>query len=58
MGGDMTTREKALLLRLAAVEEVGEADLLLRRTLRDLGWTEGAISDAVARIREAVTNAA
>lgn len=50
----MTKRMRALLLRLAACEETGEFDQLLRRTLRDMGLTDQAIDEAVKRVRKAI----
>lgn len=51
----MTPRERAYILRLAAIEETHEYGALnLRRSLRDLGWEDAAIDTAVARVRAAV----
>jgi hypothetical protein len=48
----VTPREKALLLRLAAIEETQEWGAHnLRRTLRDLGWTDEAMDAAVVLVR-------
>lgn len=50
----MTThREHALLLRLAAAEVAHEPQSIrvIRRILRDLGWTDGALDSGVARLR-------
>ena len=48
----MTPRERALILRLAAIAETGEWGAQnLRRILRDLGWTDAAMNTAVARAR-------
>jgi hypothetical protein len=51
----MTPREQALLLRLCACELTQETRsiIVLRRILRDLGWTDAAMDAAVARIRAA-----
>lgn len=52
----MTPREKALLLRLAAIEETGEWGAHnLRRTLYDLGWDDTGIDAVVLRVRKAVS---
>lgn len=49
----MTPREKALLLRLAAAETTQEVRsiVVLRDTLRRLGWTDEAMDAAVVLIR-------
>ena len=51
----MTPRERTLILRLAAAEVAHEARsaLVLRRILRDLGWDDASLDDAVARLVEA-----
>lgn len=47
----MTPRERALILRLAAILETGEWGAQnLRRTLADLGWGDGEIDRTVARV--------
>jgi len=48
----MTPRETALLLRLAACEVRPEprSAVVLRRILRDLGWSDDALDTAVGRI--------
>jgi hypothetical protein len=52
----MTPREQALLLRLTAAEVASEVQsvFVLRRILRDLGWTEAAMDACVARVRAAL----
>ena len=51
----MTPRDRALILRLAAIAETGEWGAHnLRRTLRDLGWSDAAMDVAVTRVRAAV----
>ena len=52
----MTPREAALLLRLAACEVRTEprSAVVLRRILRDLGWSDAALDAAVARLRQAL----
>lgn len=47
-----TIREQALLLRLAAADVANEAQsrFVLRRTLRDLGWTDAAMDATVERV--------
>lgn len=49
----MTPREKALLLRLAAAETTQEVRsiVVLRDTLRRLGWTDEAMDAAVLLVR-------
>lgn len=52
----MTPREHALLLRLAAAEVANEPQSIrvLRRILRDLGWTDAALDSGVGHVRAAV----
>jgi hypothetical protein len=51
----MTPRERALVLRLAAIAETGEWGAHnLRRELSRYGWDDAAMSAAVARVRTAV----
>ena len=50
-----TTRALALLCRLAAVEiEQAYGAQNIRRTLRDLGWTDQEITAAVERLKKAI----
>lgn len=52
VAGMTTTRALALLCRLAAVElEQAYGAQNIRRTLRDLGWTDEAITAAVERVK-------
>lgn len=50
-----TPREQALMLRLAAAEVAGEerSVFVLRRILRDLGWSDAALDAATARVTTA-----
>lgn len=51
----MTPREKALILRLAAIAETGEWGAHnLQRELRRLGWDDAGMDAAVTRVRAAV----
>lgn len=52
----MTPREHALLLRLVAAELLDEPQSIrvIRRILRDLGWTDAALDAGVARVRAVV----
>lgn len=51
-----TPHEQALLLRLAActIKDEPQSIFVLRRILRDKGWTDEAMDGAVARVRAAV----
>jgi hypothetical protein len=52
----MTPRERALILRMAAIAETGEwGGPNLRRCLKDMGWNDAQIDQAVTAVRGALT---
>lgn len=56
----MTPREQALILRLCAAELTREtrSALVLRQTLTRLGWTDEAMTAAVAQARAVLATVA